>query len=711
MQWSADRNAGFSRANPQKLYLPVIIDPEFHYEAINVEAQQNNSQSLLWWVKRLMSLRKRFKVFGRGSLEFLYPENRKVLVFVRRHKEECVLVVANLSRFAQCVELDLSDFQGRIPVELFGRTRFPVIAERPYVLTLGSYAFFWFALELQSGEAPVSSAAPEMPIPSLAVRAAWENVLQGKARAGLEAILPEYLRTRRWFGGKSRTIQATQILDAIPVPHESPTAYITLVQVEYTEGEAEMYVLPLAYASEERVAQLQEGQLVIARLRVRDKDREEDGALYEALGEKGFAELLLEAIARHRQFRGEGGRIVASHTQAFRGLLGGAEANLEPSLIKAEQSNTSLVYGDRVILKLFRRPGGGVNPDLEVGRFLTERRAFAYVPPVAGAIEYRRGREEPRTLAILHGFVPNQGDAWQYTLDVLGHYFERGLVRQAELEAAPLPQGFLLTQIDEPIPPPVSEFVGAYLCAAELLGQRTGECHVALASDPEDPNFAPEPFTDFSRRALYHAMLSQTDQTFLLLRQRLKSLPEPLQGDAKRVLDLEGEARRRFQPIRDRKLAAMRIRCHGDYHLGQVLYTGKDFVIIDFEGEPARPLSERRIKRSPLRDVAGMLRSFHYASYAARFGQVAGVRPEDLDALDPLARFWYLWVSVAFLKAYLGVALQAGFLPQAREDLKVLLEAHLLEKALYELAYELNNRPDWVRIPLHGMLQLLAPEG
>ncbi|MGH8057651.1 MAG: phosphotransferase, partial [Candidatus Entotheonellia bacterium] len=307
--------------------------------------------------------------------------------------------------------------------------------------------------------------------------------------------------------------------------------------------------------------------------------------------------------------------------------------------------------------------------------------------------------------------VPNEGDAWTYTLDALGHYFERVLARPAEVLAAPLPCTPLLAQIEQDLPPPVSDFVATYLEDAYLLGQRTAECHVALASEPDDPNFAPEPFTDFYRRGLYHAMLSLADEAFQLLRRRLLDLPEALQEDARRALELEPEARRRFRSIRDRKITAMRIRCHGDYHLGQVLHTGKDFVIIDFEGEPARPLSERRIKRSPLRDVAGMLRSFHYASYAALLGHVAGVRQEDLASSEPLVRFWYLWVSVAFLKAYLAVARPANLLPQGLEELQVLLDAHLLEKAVYELSYELNNRPDWVGIPLRGILQLLETAG
>jgi maltose alpha-D-glucosyltransferase/alpha-amylase len=382
--------------------------------------------------------------------------------------------------------------------------------------------------------------------------------------------------------------------------------------------------------------------------------------------------------------------------------------------MQAEQSNTSVLYGNTFILKLFRRGTPGVNPDLEIGDFLTQKGAFPHVPAVAGALEYRQDHREPATVAILHSFVPNQGDAWKYTLDTLEHYFELALTHR-DVQHPPLPQAPLTTFADEAVPTLAQETIGSYLASAQLLGQRTAELHMALASDTTDPRFAPEAFSVLYQRSIYQTMRSHAAQAFPLLRQHLKKLSPAVRADAQRVLELEGDLLKRFQAILGRKIMAMRIRCHGDYHLGQVLYTGKDFVIIDFEGEPARPLSERRIKRSPLRDVAGMLRSFHYASYTALFAEEAeGVyasSPEAAAALEAWAGFWYHWVSVVFLRTYREVAGQASFLPRAREELQVLLDAYLLEKAVYELGYEFNNRPDWVRIPLRGILQLLGANG
>jgi len=712
MQWSADRNAGFSRANPQRLYLPIIIDPEYHYEAVNVEAQQSNPHSLLWWMKRLIALRKRFKAFGRGTLEFLYPENYKVLAFVRRYQDECVLVLANLSRFVQGVELNLSAFKGMVPVEMFGGTDFPVIGDAPYFLTLGPHAFYWFALESQRREES-SLMSPAGRLPSLAVTGDLEHLFTGEAKVALEAVLPAYLKARRWFGGKARRMKAVRILEAIALPFEPSEAFLTLLQVDYAEGDPDIYVLSLTGTFGEQAERMREGfpHPLLAELRRRGRggDEVETGLLYDAVYEKRFDALLLDAIARHRRITGVGGSLMASPTHEFRRIRPTADIALEPSVVRAEQSNTSVIYGSQFILKLFRRVDEGLNPDLEIGRFLTEKTTFANVPAVAGAIEYRRRKGELMTLAILQEFVPNTGDAWSYTLDTLTHYFERALAHP-DAQATAIPQKPLLDMLDDDTPALLGELTGSYLESARLLGQRTAELHMALGSSPDDPDFAPEPFSTLYQRSVYQSMQSHTSQVFALLRDRLKRLPEGLQGEGQRVLDMEGEVRRHFRSILQRKINAMRIRIHGDYHLGQVLYTGKDFFIIDFEGEPARPLSERRFKRSPLRDVAGMLRSFHYAAFAPLLGQVSTIRPEDFPALEPWAQYWYAWVSATFLKAYIEVAQDAPFLPKERVHLHVLLEVFLLEKAVYELGYELNNRPDWVKVPLRGIAQLLTTE-
>jgi len=727
MQWSADRNAGFSRANPQRLYLPVIVNAEYHYEAVNVEAQQGNPHSLLWWTRRLIALRKRHRAFSRGSLTFLTPQNHRVLAFVRRHEEETILVVANLSRFVQHVELDLEPYAGATPVELFGRNRFPRVERRLYPMTLGPHSFFWFALEaVPAGRSAVAGgpAAARIALDDFE-GGGWESVLEGGGRSRLEAALPAVLAGRRWFGGKARTVRSVRLTETVPLAGRDLTgpaggAVLALVDVDYTEGEPESYALPLAFATGERAAELAEHapQAIVAELQ-----GEESGLLFDALYDPDFARGLLEAIERRRRFKAEdgpGSELYAYATPALRQLAERGEGRgrgAAPAVLQAEQSNTSVVFGDRLVLKLFRRLEEGTNPDLEIGRFLTEKADFPHTPAVAGAIEiHRLDRREPATVAVLQAYVTNEGDAWRLTLDSLGRFIERSLTSSADDGEAPA--GTLLDLANQDLPPHFQEaagqVLGTYRASAELLGERTAELHLALASQPEAAGFAPEPFSLLYQRSLYQSLRAAAGRTLELLAQRAPDLPAPLRPAAADLLAARERLVERFAPLLGGKIEATRIRTHGDYHLGQVLFTGRDFVILDFEGEPARPLSERRLKRSPLRDVAGMLRSFQYAAHAALLENVRrGVVGEGARAaVAARLAAWERWAGAAFLGAYLRRARAAGasFLPASQGDLGLLLDVFLLEKAVYELGYELNNRPDWVGIPLAGIQRMMGPQ-
>ena len=705
MQWSADRNAGFSRANRQRLYLPVITDPEYHYETVNVEAQGQNPHSLLSWMKRLIALRKRHRAFGRGTLELLRPENRKVLAYIRRYESEQILCVANLSRFLQAVELDLSKWKGLVPVELFSGNEMPVVGDAPYFLTLGPHAFYWFSLQpratpmVSSDGAPASSSVPE-----IRVAGSWESVLSGPAKERLENVLLGYIRNRRWFAGKARGLKSALISDLIPVPGAVGGAYLAAVVVSYAEGDPETYQLPLAYANHAEAPHIVERWPRSAIAWIRVQGEEGRGLLYDALGPPAFAEAVLGAIARRRRATGGNGTLIGSTTRAFARLRGPETVRLEAALSVAEQSNNSVVFGERLILKVFRRLEEGVNPELEVGRFLTEKTNFAQIAPLAGSLEYRRDIGEPVSLAVLQGYVPNQGDAWQYTLNTLAHFF--GGAELADSEPPAVARNLREAAAGE-LPEAASRTIGAYLESARLLGRRTAELHNALASDPSDPAFAPERITPQDQRSIYQSLSGLSMRSTELLRSQLKKLPEDAREEAKQVLDLEPRIASILKSFLSRRLTTTRIRVHGDYHLGQVLYTGHDFVIIDFEGEPTRTLYERRLKRLALRDVAGMLRSFDYASQAAlKSDQIPAAA---LPRLRSWGRFWVQCVSAAFLKSYLATAGTASFVPQAADDLDLQLNTMLLEKALYELRYELNMRPDWVRIPLRGILEVVTP--
>ncbi|HEX9982880.1 MAG TPA: maltose alpha-D-glucosyltransferase [Thermoanaerobaculia bacterium] len=690
MQWSADRNAGFSRANPQRLFLPAIIDPEYHYEQVNVEAQQSNQYSLLWWMKRLIAMRKRYRAFGRGTMEFLHPENRKVLAFIRRYEDEIILVVANLSRLVQTFELDLSAFRGMVPVELSGGVKFPAIGEQPYFLNLGPFAFYWFVLEKTTTEVTL-----EEDLPQISART-FEEVFATRQRDAVERALSAYVKTRRWFGAKSRVISTVHVRDTVDL---DKTSVLAIIDIIFTEGEPQTYVLPLAIAEARRSNETDSrGPTQIARLR--------DGAiLYEPVNEPRFATSLLDTIAKRRQLKGRNGAISGTPSRTFKELRG--TGTLDSHVLKAEQSNTAIIYGDALFLKLFRKLEAGVNTDLEITRFLNEETSFTHTPRLAGSLEYRDGKgHEPLTLGILQRDTENSGDAWEYTLDHIGRYFDSLLSDTDAIRRLneALPDKHVFDLAAEPLPDIVRELIGSYIADAELLGVRTAQLHMALASRDDVPAFAPEPFTPHYQRSIYQSMRTQLVQTMQLVRRRAKDNPQ-----AAELLAAEGAIHEQLRQVLHGKMTGSRIRVHGDYHLGQVLHTGNDFVIIDFEGEPARPLSERRIKRSALRDVAGMLRSFHYAPYAVVFGQAQGnvIRAEDLAQLETGARFWHRWVGAVFLRSYLAESQTARHLPATGEDMQTLLTAYLLEKALYEIGYEINNRPDWARIPIHGALELV----
>jgi maltose alpha-D-glucosyltransferase/alpha-amylase len=715
MQWSADRNAGFSRANPQRLYLPVVIVPEYHYEAINVEAQQSNPDSLLWWTKYLIALRKRFKALSRGSLEFLYPGNRKVLAFVRRYEDETILVVANLSRLAHHASLDLAAFNGKVPVEVFGQAEFPSIGEAAYSFTLSTYAFYWFSLESREPERlDLLTPVKEVLVQALTLAGDWKDLYNRRGRTALETALLSYMRQRRWFGGKVRYIRSGDIPDVIAIHFETSMAHLILFKMEYSEGDPETCLVPVTFALGEKAERVinELPQAVVARLALKGKDGEGEGVIYDALVEPGFRSAILKAMLWRRRFRGEKGEVAASHTRkVFRLLHSSLGEALESALLKGEQSNTSVVYGERFKLKLYRRLEVGISLEVEIGLFLTEKEAFPNAPPVAGALEYQpRERNQPVTLGVLHGYVHNQGDAWDYTLDSLKRYFQKALATLG-IEV-PQPMGRSLLDIcEEGIPLAAIETIGPYLASADLLGQRTAELHLALASATDEPNLVPEPFSVTYQRSLYYGMRRFSLEVLRHLGQRLKRLPDEAKPNAQRVLDLQDTIIGRLQDVTRRKITGMRIRCHGDYHLGQVLHTGNDFVIIDFESEPARHLGERRIKRSPLRDVAGMICSFHYATYTALRARTSAVlRLEDLPVIEEWAHTWYYWVSATLLKSYLELMGDTPILPPNRENVQVLLDAYLLDKAIYEVNYELNNHPDWVGLPLVGILQVLGAD-
>ncbi len=699
MQWSSDRNGGFSRANPQKLYLPTIIDPEYHYEAVNVEAQQSNPASLLWWMKRLLAKRKEHRLFGRGSIEFISGDNSRVLAFVREYEGESVLVVANLSRFVQCARLELAKLRGMVPVELFGRMRFPEIGDAPYFMSLGPHDFYWLALDRPAGGEAVEG-------PPLVAKAAWTELLAPARRTELARRLLAHALPRRWFRSKARTRKQVAISDVITFGTDARYA-IVLLQVEYDHGPAETYVIPIAFAEDAEPTEAgRTSGAVIARVRLADVPGrgEIQGTVYDALCAEGFTSALLGLVTGGGNASGKAGSL---HGVAFSALRDTDGTDLAPRATAFDQSNSGVIYGDRFILKLFRAIEEGPSAELEIGRYLEHRDpAFPGVPRLAGALEYRVPGKEPSTLGTLFELVPNQGDAWQLAQDSVERFFTRVLADEKRPEVPPIEPGTLVESALRPLPDRVVDWIGPFLDRIRLLGRRTAELHLELAAPGGDPMFAPEPYDIMHQQSIYGSVVAHAARTFELLRRRLETLAPEARALAEHVLLREPELDAMLARITRRRIDVVRTRLHGDYHLGQVLWTGDDFKIIDFEGEPGRPLSQRRFKRSPLRDVAGLLRSIRYASVAAlRSGRH---RPEDVPRLEPWARAWSLWNKAAFLGGYLERARGTRIVPKLDADLQLLLDFFLLEKCVYEIGYELNNRPEWLEIPMRNLLELLG---
>ena len=704
MQWTSDRNAGFSRAEPARLYLPPIMDAVYGYESVNVEAQGRSAGSLLNWMKRIISVRKAHKAFGRGTLEFLHPGNRKVIAYLREHEDESILCVANLSRSAQPVELDLSRFRGRVPVELLGGSSFPPLGDLPYFLTLPGHSFYWFRLTTEAAAPSWHRESPRFAEPPVLVLPAGRETVRKPSRIPLRLpsrqvsqlekdALPGFLGVRRWFAGKGREIEHVEVVAQAEFDDDGLLVLLRVrVADDPTEdAERQLYFLPLVAAWEEGSEGVQTFMPdAVAKLRRRSTM----GVLYDALADERFCRRLVAAMQAGTEVQIGEGRIFFTSTDALGAALGGEPADtLGVRRAEVEQTNSSVILGERLIMKAYRRLQKGTNPDLEIGRYLTEKVGFANTPPLAGAVEYEGPDGEVTTLALLQGFVENQGDGWSFFLNYLGRFLEERLVTSYTLE-------------DEEIEEAPGAEDAFFATLLHTLGLRTGELHAALAAPTDDGAFAPEPANPEEVSGWAESVIEELRCTFDLLRRRRTKVPEEARPDVERLLGLRRELSRRLKAVSRGGFGVLKTRHHGDYHLGQVLVVGNDFEIIDFEGEPARPLEERRIKHSPMRDVAGMLRSLSYAARSAAMN-LGSERAERLDTLEPYVRRWEEQARASFLAGY---AAGAASYPDDPEHARELLEMFTLEKALYDVRYELESRPGWVGIPVRGILDLLGEE-
>ena len=694
MQWSSERNAGFSAANPQRLFLPVITDPEYHYESVNVEAQRANPSLLLWWMRRLISLRRKYRAFGRGNMAIVECDNRRILAFIREYDGERVLVVANLSRFTQGVHLNLGAYAGSIPVELFGQVHFPVIGESPYFLSLGPHTFFWFHLETQAEHERGSVAGPLV----LSSSEDWTVFFNGK-RDSLEQALLTYLPGRRWFGTKTRTIKRLTIEDVLTFGRRSPfPAAFVMLRLEYDHGEPENFGMLLAAVPADR-ANLIEASVPWASVARVQHDGEASLNLMDGLAVPEVASAFFGMLRRRVTLRTGAGSLEFASKHALRSH----KAKPVPLVQRSDQSNTSLSYGDLFMLKFIRRIEPGVHPQVELEELLASSAVSENVPKLLGTVVYRDKRGRPSTVALVENLIHQQSDGWLFAVDELGRFLE-GVV-SAVIEPPALKDG--LHPLDMPAPHGLLlERAGEWFELVAGLGRRTAQLHAALAGTSHLPEFEPEAYTIIYQRALAQGFRMEARQALRTLKSSMAGLEEVPRRLAAEVLAAEPALLARFEGVATRRLAGRRIRCHGDLHLGQVLTNRSDWVFIDFEGEPARSFGDRRTKRSPLKDVAGMVGSFYYAAQFSLRQFALGVRDPRAEPVHAWAHAWYLWTASAYLNAYIE-EVPAGIIAADLQETRFLLDTYMLDKALYELSYELDNRPTWADIPLRRILDLL----
>jgi maltose alpha-D-glucosyltransferase/alpha-amylase len=681
MQWTPDRNGGFSRADPARLFLPPIMDPVYGYSAVNVEAQARSLSSLLSWTKRLISVRKSTKVFGRGTLTFIRPANRAVLAYVRQLGDEAILCVANISRSAQAVELDMSAWKGRIPQEMLGRTKFPRIGELPYLVTLPPYGFFWFSLLQEADHEPEKVLPRE--ITTLVLGHGWEDAISSWTRRTFEVdVLPNFMPDRRWFADKAYRPFSTTVSAAIRIEHVDDRFAAVIADVKCTNG-VSRYFLPLTIRWA-RYTNVDRGPASVLAA-VRRGARE--GTLLDATAEPEFIGALLAKIHAGETIGNGQQRLEFRPTAVFEASPLSPVGSI--NAVDREQSNSSVIVDDKYVVKILRRISAGVHPEIEVGRFLADVAHFKNAPTLLGSVELVEAGSRS-ALAVVHAFVENQGDAWSVTAAALDRLIDEHRLLTPET------------------PSPLESLESAtMLQRMRQIARRTAEMHLAFAGSHDDPAFAPEPVTAEDTVRWADQGLARAQAVFTLL-ERSQDLPEHTAQLARLVLDRRGAIIGRIEAQRHARCGGLKIRHHGDFHLGQVLIAKDDAYILDFEGEPRRSLEERRAKAPPARDVSGLIRSIDYAASAA-IEREPNLNPEERLAMAERIRAWAEHMSDAYWVSYRETLGDNALWPTEAGQTRELLDLFLLEKALYEIEYELTNRPAWAHIPLEATLRILEP--
>jgi maltose alpha-D-glucosyltransferase / alpha-amylase len=693
MQWNMNQNAGFSTANPQRLYLPIITDPIYRHESVNVATQEENPSSLLWWMKHVMGMRKRLNIFGRGEMKIIESSNSKVLAFARTYEKQRLIVVANLSQFSQATNLNLSEYKDCDITEVFSQNKFMNVGAGDYAITIGPYGYFWFQVDTIE-KRDKSEASGELPL--LKTDISWERLFDNynEVRVLERKILLPFMKKCRWFGGKAKVVSKVGLHLTIPLKVDRDTHFLAIIEVNYVQRLPEFYFLPLTFVPADSLLERVEYtvQSVVCRGEIQGKA----GFIMDSSYDKTFRDFLFTSMENDMKLKDDKGGVLTFNSSVFAKI--DVSKGVDSKILKADQSNTAIIFNDKYFFKFYRKIEKEINPDLEIVRFLSENTSFQNSPKYAGSVEYLDHEGNTIIFGLMQEKVENQGDAWGMSVDSIGRFYERVMTKAKNLKLPKLSNKAGIKFEDAP--DVIQEFIGrGFYERVVRLGQRTAEMHLALASDASNPAFAPEKYTANYQRSVYSSLRKLLKDRFAMLENHLPKLDVPTKELAKKVLAMEDVILESFSEVYQIKINALKTRVHGDYHLGQVLFTGKDFVIIDFEGEPGFSFSERRLKKNPLKDVAGMMRSFHYAA----FGKILlneNYRDRDMEFLESWAEQWQHYVGRFYLGAYMD-RIGMGSTLSYEDD--VLIRTFLIEKAVYELGYELNGRPDWVSIPLRGL--------
>jgi len=696
MQWDPGRNAGFSEANPHKLYLPLIIDPEYKYENVNVENQLKNSNSLLWWMRRLIKMRKRFRSFGRGAISFLECDNPKAIAFVRSYENEKILVVANLSRYAQAASVEMHTLDDLIPVEVFSQNKFPKISKAPYSFTLSPYGYYWFKL-VEDYESISIIPMNEGVVPDIEK---WDELVGVNYKDTLknEILLP-YLDNQLWFNKKNRKIESLKLFDVIPINGKVHKfiGFTVIIEVNFFEGLYEKYRLAIGFTSgkEERMLINDYPDSVLSRIIYNGKK----GVLFDASYSENYRKTLLQLVKKESKVQTDSSSVVFKTKPELKALVSDKKLEKENRLIESRLNHVIIQYNKKFIIKLYRKIDRGTDRDVELCSYLCELKDFKFVPKYLGQIEYVKKGDITRTLAIFQEYVPNYGTAWQYFSDALNRFYERVSIQGGEIQLPPI-EGSLDQPLNyEDLSRVTQELIGgAAVEHVRLLAQRTAEMHKALGNDPLHQDFESEEFSLHYQRSLFSGYKSLVRAAFDPLETHLSEFPQNHQAEITILLKLKDELIKKLKRIYDHKIDAVKIRPHGNYTLDALLFKDGDYVITNFEGDPTFSLTERRLRKSPLTDVASMIKSLHYVAYSALLQNEPSGR---------LAEHWFHNFGQIFLVNYLDHVKGEPFIPD-NEDFNMLIDVYLIERYLGDIAWELQQKnKKKAIIPIRGVLKVM----